>query len=181
MGKVLIIKGADFSSIAIDTISPTPSPEPTKTYLYGFSDAQYTGTTKYSGLETRGYAPVNQDVLRNKILSGVRLLVSEPGTLSIYKTDNLSESSVLIKVATITTTSAGLQDLPFSSPVTLKSGEYIVLSSSEATTDSLIALYHSNVVSGNLKPQDYAYKIGQVGFAMTTNGRSFDIDFYTEE
>lgn len=138
MGKKLIIIGADFSKNSIEKSNSSETPK-VKKYLFGITDDQFAKyATSSSKPEVQSFA-FTDSLLAGKEFSGIRLNVKQAGTLIIYKSTTPEVSSVnsLTQVATITATKTGIQDLTFSSPITMNFGEYMCLGKPASSSTDL--------------------------------------------
>ena len=117
MGKLLIIKGADFSINAVDHTTGTPG---VVTYAYDIPDSQFNSATGTSTPVAQGFGLQDQSAIRGHYIHGIRLNVSTAGSMTILKYNGLIsvgtavQASGFTELETLTTTSTGLQELEFS-------------------------------------------------------------------
>lgn len=165
MGKKLIIKGADFSEVAVETYI--------KQYLYGIPDSQMNGNGTWNPVAL-GFSLANQSVLQGKTIHGIRMKVDTVGSITISKATsvNPNTASLMTEVAHGAVTSTGIKDIEFDVPVELGSGEYLIISSA-----TLKSKYHSSGITGATQ-QKFYYKVGTTDVIYNENG-SLDVDFYT--
>ena len=146
----------------------------TKTYYYGLTDEQFSMATSVWNMPNRGWGIADQSAIQGKTLRGIRLKVHTPGVLHIYKVPSLTETTEanFVKVATITATTTGVQDIDFDQPFYLSKEEYLVLCS-PSDNSSLIGCYASKTTS----IQMFYNRIGQSGGGENAQS-SLMIDFY---
>lgn len=165
MGKKLIVKGADFSEVAIETRI--------KQYLYGVPNSQMNGNYAWN-LNSLGYSLIEQSVLQGETIYGMRMNVDTTGTITISKSSivNPTTTSSLVEVAHAVANSTGIVDIAFDVPIELGSGEYLIISAATAK-----AKFHSGSITGQAQ-QKFYYKVGTSGITKN-DAYSLDIDFYT--
>ncbi len=165
MGKKLVVKGADFSEVAIETR--------TKQYLYGVPNSQMNGNPW--NLNSLGFSLIEQSVLQGKTIYGMRMNVDKAGTITISKSSivNPTTSSSLVVVAHAVANSTGIVDMAFDVPIELGSGEYLIISAATAK-----GKFHADGSITGLAQQKFYYKAGTSNIAQNDD-YSLDIDFYT--
>ena len=166
MGKKLVVKGADFSEVAIETR--------TKQYLYGVPDSQMNGRNQWN-LNSLGFSLIEQSVLQGKTIYGMRMNVDTSGTITISKSSivNPTISSSLVVVAHAIANSTGIVDMAFDVPIELGSGEYLIISAATAK-----GKFHVDGSITGQAQQKFYYKAGTSNIAQNDD-YSLDIDFYT--
>ena len=149
-------------------------PKTPKTYYYGLTDEQFNMAIGVWNMPNRGWGIADQSAIQGKTLRGIRLKVHTPGVLHIYKVPSLTETTEanFVKVATITATTTGVQDIDFDQPFYLGKDEYLVLCS-PSDNSSLIGCYASKTTS----IQMFYNRIGQSGGGENAQS-SLMIDFY---
>lgn len=172
MARKIIVKGADFEENALE--KPY-----SKVYYYNIPKEQYrlaTGTWIPSSM---GFGATSQTAIQGKTLHGVRLMVDTAGTLTIYKASavTVNNANALTEVATITATRTGLQDLDFSSPISLGANEVIVFGCSTKGQTSLLGK-HSKQGDTASVTQNFYTKIGQATPTLNSS-IALNADFYT--
>lgn len=119
MGKLLIIKGADFSVNAVDHTTGTPV---VLTYAWQISDNQFNGvggSTSAAGAQYAGYCAQDQTPIRGKYVHGIRLNVDTIGSVNVYKYNGIISAGTTISgsnltlLEQLTTSTTGIQDLTF--------------------------------------------------------------------
>lgn len=169
MGKYLLIKNADFSENAVEQVV-------LKRYFYNIPDSVMNDAATAWVMSATGYAQGEYDRMEGKTIVGMRLNVRTAGTVTIYKATgpilDLKSLSDLTQVATATTTKTGIQDINFSTPITLGTNECIIIGNAN---DTLIGYFHS--ASTPLEIPFYIF-IGQSTVKTGVAGASLDIDFY---
>lgn len=165
MGKKLIVKGADFSEVAVET--------GVKQYLYGIPDSQMSGSNLWTA-SSLGFSLAEQSVLQGKTIHGIRMNVSSVGSITISKATivNPNTASLMTEVAHGAVTSTGIKDIEFDVPVELHSGEYLIISAA-----TLIGKFHSRGITGAAQ-QKFYYNVGKDSIMYNEKG-SLDVDFYT--
>lgn len=163
MGKTVIIKGANFSENAIEL-----------QYVYNYSDSFFEVAERTWANRT-GYAIVDEQdalALRHKILKGVRMNISQAGSMAIYKCSNLDGGlDALTYLCTIQTDVPGIQNLLFGTVITLNDGEYLVFGT-PGENFNLLPKFRSSGVTN----QPFAYDVG-LGGATTQQAGNLCIDF----
>lgn len=169
MGKSLIINGADFSGVAAN--------EKQKVYLLGVTDALFEEATSINA-NSFGHCLANQSALQGHTLYGMKLKVSRVGVIKIYKTTtpNASSMSELTLVAEVRVEHSGMNEVAFSSPVTLAAGEYICIGSGDSSDGTTANWYY-----GSKTPYAFPfyYNVGKSSAAGPM--LSLNIDFYAYE
>lgn len=169
MGKYLLIKDADFSESAVEQVV-------LKKYFYNLPDSLLeSGSTRWDA-NAFSYAQGNQDSLSGHVINGIRLNVERIGSLTIYKAtkpiNGLTSREDLTQVSTATTNKTGIQDIEFSTPVTLGDNECIVIGN---TGDTMRGLYHE---SESPMPSEYYFFVGYSNITKGTGLKSLDIDYF---
>lgn len=173
MGKYLLIKDADFSENAVEQVV-------LKKYFYNIPDSQFLDEeTLEWNLRALGYAIESQEVLSGNVIDGMRLNVLTAGVVTIYKAtkpvSGLKNMSLLTQVATATANTIGLQDITFSSSVTLEPNECIVIGS---TGDTLKGAFFPSPGSYPVK-QDFYYNVGRSNITHPEpNSSTLNVDFF---
>lgn len=173
MGKKLIIKGADFSEVAVEV-------GVVRNFIYNISDAQMSGASDLWNHSSGGFSVLDQSALQGKTIDGVRLNVHTAGTVKIYKATavNPKSMSAMTLVSSMTARSEGIQNIDFDTPVSLGAGEFIVFGdANNVGGNTLRAKYHGSGGTSLPYQQKFYYKCGQSG-AGTASTASFDVDFY---
>lgn len=138
MGKSLIIKGADFSANGIKM----------RTYLMA-SEEDIESAANVIALYAAGYAYSDQSLLRGKTLKGIRANVETAGTIRVFKATSadlmsITSQSQMTEVATLTTGTVGIQDIDFSSPITMGANDWLIFGAPDSETyDSLVMYYYA--------------------------------------
>lgn len=174
MGKYLIIKDADFSANAIETINPSG-----KTYFYGITDEQFTtlfdSAPNYSAA---GFVDKNsKSGLRGLNLVGIRTKISQSGVLTFSKTNFdvvngvAVDNTKITELFTVNIAETGIIDIMFPNTVVLGENECLVIAN---TNDTAVFNYGSG---GSDQPFYQFY--GRVISGKTTNSNNamLGIDF----
>lgn len=90
MGKVMIIKNADFQENALEKVY---------NWLFGYSQEDYDLSNKEAVPSYGTYAPTSYPELQNHIIYKIKIKPSSSGVLTICKSDTLS--GTLVPVTTI--------------------------------------------------------------------------------
>lgn len=164
MGKKLVINGADFSQNGIHT------------NFYGITDEQFLAATIITNSSTVGFSIIDQSNIQGKTIHGVRLNVSQAGSINFYKTNTNKQtaSSQLTLVGTITATSTGLQNLDFAEPFNLTASEWLVVGKN-GDNPSLKFMYDYSTETG-IQGQEFFYYTGLT--TITYSQSQLTIDFY---
>ena len=144
-----------------------------KTYYYGLTDEQFNMATSVWNMPNRGWGIADQTAIQGKILHGIRLKVHTTRVLHIYKVPSLTETAeeTFVKVATVTATTTGVQNIDFDQPFYLGKDEYLVISS-PSDEKGLVGYFSS----GEKTLQPFYNRVGQSGGQL--NSQSLMVDFY---
>lgn len=175
MGKYLIIKDADFSANAVETIDPSG-----KSYFYGITDEQF--TTLFNNdvaIQNGGYTDKNSKVgLRGLNLLGIRTKISQGGLITFLKTNFdvvngiAVDNTMITELFTINVVETGIQDIMFPNIVVLGENECLVVGK---TTDT--ALYNYGTGGSEYPFYSFFGKVRVGGTTSTNTAYMLGIDF----
>ena len=170
MGKSIIVKGADFSAVAVVVRE--------KQYVYNIPDSDMSDGEFDVNYGALGFSQVTPAPTQGLTLDGVRADVSAVGTLNIYKASlpNPSSASEMTLVATLNANSLGIQDIDFSEPVTLGANDCLIFGDyKNASGGSLKFTYTRRASSSGW---EFYYFAGGAD-VRTLAGQKMLVDFYT--
>lgn len=181
MGKIIIIKGADFSAVAVDHV--TPGDGYVKKYVFGISDNQFMTGKRVWELAAMGYSIADQSKMQGKKLKGIKMNVATVGTFNLYKASNNRPSTYneLTHIATVTAQDIGIQEIAFSSPIFLETNEYLIIGTPNGDGETLKGFYSAANDIIDFK-QGFNFRCGSTGVAndgLNPNyTQSLNVDFY---
>lgn len=175
MGKQIVIKDADFSNVAVSE----------KKYLYNISDDDFLNIqNSISNLDFVPYIIKNQQKLRNKELTGIRLNVSVIGKFTLYKCSQLpindtpSGTIQFTKLFILSTNKLGIQNINFPSKVILNNNEYIVIGSEYNIDKDTLKFKYDKNSNTDYNTEFMGLNIGSSSYVTSINQKLL-IDFYT--
>lgn len=170
MGKSIIVKGADFSAVAVAVRE--------KQYVYNIPDSDLAAGEFNVNPHALGFSQVTPTPTYNLTLDGVRADVKVVGSINVYKASspNPSAASEMTLVATLFANSLGVQDIDFSVPVTLGASECLIFGDyMNASGGELMFSYTRRAGSAGW---EFYYFVGGAD-VRTLAGQKMLVDFYT--
>ena len=175
MGKILIIKNADFSDVAVNHVTPTP--EANYQWLYNFSDNDFSIVNQ--GLNLKGFWVAESSNLIGLHIKKIKFKCNLAGTVGLYKSTPTSETGDLITSIICNDSDVDkilIKDVNF----TLNEGEYIAFTCSdrdENNNSSLMYYYNSDPETQSQMTYHNQF-YNKYGTLM--DGRDLFMDFYYE-
>jgi hypothetical protein len=155
--------------------------EPEKHYRYGYTQAHWDAATSSWGHQGRGHAPADQSCIQGTMVHGIRLKVARAGSLNVYKVPSLLEKTEdhFELVATLTTTTTGVQDFDFTEPIYIAPNECLVFGKPSEEEPNLRPCWFSgNGYSLPDKSKGVAHYIGTEEASIGAPNGSLMVEFY---
>ena len=170
MGKSIIVKGADFSEVAVAVRE--------KQYVYNILDSEMLNGEYDVNNVALGFSQVTPAPTQRLTLGGVRAYVKTVGTLNIYKASlpNPSAASQMTLVATLHANSLGVQDIDFSEPVTLGANDCLIFGDYKNASGGTLKFTYTR--RANSSGWEFYYFVGGTD-VLTLAGQKMLVDFYT--
>ena len=170
MGKSIIVKGADFSEVAVAVRE--------KQYVYNILDSEMLNGECDVNNVALGFSQVTPAPTQRLTLGGVRAYVKTVGTLNIYKASlpNPSAASQMTLVATLHANSLGVQDIDFSEPVTLGANDCLIFGDYKNASGGTLKFTYTR--RANSSGWEFYYFVGGTD-VRTLAGQKMLVDFYT--
>lgn len=155
--------------------------EPQKHYRYGYTQEDWDAATSSWGHAGRGHAPADQSCIQGTMVYGIRLKVALGGSLNVYKVPSLLEKTEdhFELVATLTTTTTGVQDFDFAEPIYIAPNECLVFGKPSEEEPTLRPYWFSG--NGNSLPdkaKGVAHYIGTEEASIGAPSGSLMVEFY---
>ena len=178
MGKSLIIKGADFSE---NGMAPARYnfPYDIEEQIINESLLTQQSLSEYGRYSIS--ADLYDEYIAGKTISGIKILISIPGTLTFFIQDPVNQ--IYEKLETVTFDSVGWHTIRFSKAVTCDNGKYISLQKrlddSGAKDTAKFAFHTGADSSSNVRAEKFSYASGGIttGSLQNTNNRIFPYCF----
>lgn len=170
MGKSIIVKGADFSAVAVVVRE--------KQYVYNIPDSDLSNGEHDVATAALGFSQVTPAPTQGITVDGVRADVKAVGTLNIYKASlpNPSDASQMTLVATLYANSLGVQDIDFSESVTLGANDSLIFGDYQNASGGSLKFTYTNRASSS--GWEFYYFVGGAN-VRTLAGQKMLVDFYT--